>query len=176
MKKINILAMVLGVLAVMLIGVNISVAGSVAPVIPVLVDGNPDCGDLGYSCASFKLDGEDDNDPESGIYDLKGGTLTISIYDDNKGFDWESTLAILAVIVKGGPNANVYYYDPSSFGDVGLHAPVVNNQGEYAGLSHMEFCYTQPGGGETVPDGGLTVMLLGLGVGGLALFSRKFKQ
>jgi hypothetical protein len=28
----------------------------------------------------------------------------------------------------------------------------------------------------TVPDGGLTVMLLGLGVGGLALFSRKFKQ
>jgi hypothetical protein len=27
-----------------------------------------------------------------------------------------------------------------------------------------------------VPDGGLTVMLLGLGVGGLALFSRKFKQ
>jgi hypothetical protein len=27
-----------------------------------------------------------------------------------------------------------------------------------------------------VPDGGLTVMLLGLGVGGLALFSRKFRQ
>jgi hypothetical protein len=27
-----------------------------------------------------------------------------------------------------------------------------------------------------VPDGGLTVMLLGLGVGGLALFSRKFKR
>jgi hypothetical protein len=43
------------------------------------------------------------------------------------------------------------------------------NQGK---ISHV----TIYGPSSAVPDGGLTVMLLGLGVGSLALFSRKFRQ
>ena len=45
-----------------------------------------------------------------------------------------------AVISKGGPSANVYFYDPESFGDSGLHSPD-NSSGEPAAISHITFCY-----------------------------------
>lgn len=58
---------------------------------------------------------------------VSGSTLT----------SWSSTLSIDAVIVKGGPNANVYVYTPESLGDINLITP--NNGG--FGVSHVEFCY-----------------------------------
>ena len=71
-------------------------------------------------------------------------TVTIDVRDTAEGqvFDWTSNIGVDVVIVKGGPNSNVYTYDPESTGDTGLHAPEVPS-GEFAGLSHISFCYDE---------------------------------
>ncbi|KTB48430.1 hypothetical protein DEALK_12760 [Dehalogenimonas alkenigignens] len=104
---------------------------------PTFTEGNPTAVSLGCDFG-FKVD-----PPNSGTYNIDGfNTVTITVYDtpDGQAFDWTSTLGMDAVIVKGGPDANVYYYDPESFGDTGLHAPVVPS-GKWANLSHIEFCF-----------------------------------
>jgi hypothetical protein len=58
----------------------------------------------------------------------------------NETFNWESTLRIDAVIVKGGTDSNVYVYDPAEFFGNGLHAPE-RGDGTYPDISHVEFCY-----------------------------------
>jgi hypothetical protein len=105
-----------------------------------LVPGNPGCDDIapeGVTWIELKVE-----PPEDG--DSSDGTLTVNVdvsnTDDGQVFDWESNIGVDAVIVKGGPNANVYVYDPESMGDTGLHAPV-NSSGMWAGLSHISFCY-----------------------------------
>lgn len=108
---------------------------------PVFVAGNPSCTDLGYDFG-FKPQPEP---PPSGTYYYPAPDLinTVTIASDGTYFDWTSTLSVDAVIVKGGPNANVYVYDPptESFGDTGLHSPInPNNDRPYA-ISHIEFCY-----------------------------------
>ncbi len=109
-------------------------------VTPVYVGGNPTCTDLGYGFG-FKLD-----PPNPGTYAI-GGLGTVTIASDGTYFDWTSTVGVDAVIVKGGPNANVYAYDPpaEAFGDTGLHSPVnPNDHHPYEliyGLSHIDFCF-----------------------------------
>jgi LPXTG-motif cell wall-anchored protein len=75
------------------------------------------------------------------------GTLevTIDVRDtaDGQVFDWTSNIGVDIVIVKGGPNSNVYTYDPESTGDTGLHAPVNPNNDMFFGLSHISFCYDE---------------------------------
>jgi hypothetical protein len=69
-------------------------------------------------------------------------TVTIDVRDtaDGQVFDWTSNIGVDVVIVKGGNASNVYTYVPESTGDTGLHAPV-NRSGNFAGLSHISFCY-----------------------------------
>jgi hypothetical protein len=105
---------------------------------PVFVAGNPNCVTLDYAFG-FKPQPEP---PPSGTYTFPDGFNTVTITSDGTFFDWTSTLGIDAVIVKGGPNANVYIYDPpaEAFSDTGLHSPA-NPSGGFAGISHIEFCY-----------------------------------
>jgi hypothetical protein len=105
-----------------------------------LVPGNPGCDDVapeGVTWIELKVE-----PPEDG--EFSDGTLTVNVdvsdTDDGQVFDWDSNIGVDAVIVKGGPNANVYFYDPESMGDAGLHAPA-NPSGMWAGLSHISFCY-----------------------------------
>jgi hypothetical protein len=109
---------------------------SAASVTPIFVAGNPTCVDLGYDFG-FKVD-----PPNAGTYNI-GGFNTVTVTTDGVYFDWSSTLGMDAVIAKGGPNANVYTYDPpaESFGDTGLHSPINPNNGQPFGLSHIEFCF-----------------------------------
>lgn len=73
--------------------------------------------------------------------------LTVNVTDGvYVAFETEAPLVIEgieyivgAVIVKGGNNANVYYYPGGSMGDFGLAAPV-NKSGKPAGLSNLTFC------------------------------------
>src|SRR5215218_8277538 len=98
-----------------------------ASVPPVKVDGNPKCADYGLTAiAKF--------DPvNSGTKD--GITLT---KHDTYYVKWTSTVAVDRVIVKGGPNANIYKYPADTYGDDWLHAPM--NGSKPYGLSHVEFC------------------------------------
>jgi uncharacterized repeat protein (TIGR01451 family) len=103
-------------------------------VTPVFVEGNPTCG------------GNKFDPPSNGTHNVPGfGSITVSNANGST-FDWSSTFGVDSVIVKGGPNANVYTYDPpaEAFGDTGLHAPLNDNtpnQDDFFGLSHIEFCF-----------------------------------
>jgi hypothetical protein len=105
-----------------------------------LVEGNPGCADIapdGVTWIELKIE-----PPADGQF--TDGTLTVDLdvssTGDGQVFAWDSNIGVDAVVVKGGPDANVYVYDPESTGDTGLHAPE-NASGMFAGLSHTSFCY-----------------------------------
>ncbi len=135
MKKAT--AVLLTLLVVL--GLSLYGAGSApvtaASVEPVFVAGNPSCVDLGYT-NGFKVD-----PPNSGTYYI--GTKKVDVTADGVYFDWTSEIGMDAVIAKGGPNANVYVYDPpaESFGDTGLVSPINPSNDKPFGLSHIEFCF-----------------------------------
>src|SRR5215211_3156804 len=103
-------------------------------VVPELISGNPDCADLGYDFG-FKPQPEP---PPTGTY--TDGTLTVDIVSDGQYFDWTSNIAVDAVIVKGGSNADAFVYEPEDKNDTDLHAPLATN-GQPRNISHIEFCY-----------------------------------
>jgi hypothetical protein len=105
---------------------------------PVFYEGNPSCESLGIGSFSYKVE-----PVESGTYALDG-TQTVTLVVDGVLFDWSASMTMDAVIVKGGPNANVYFYEPeaaSNQGEPSLHAPVNPSNGVYYGLSHVELCF-----------------------------------
>lgn len=108
-----------------------------AHVAPVFVPGNPDCADLGFDFG-FKPQPEP---PPSGTYPFPDGIHELTLTSDGIFFDWSSTLGLDAVIVKGGPNANVYFYDPEATSDTGLHSPINPNNNAPFAISHIEVCY-----------------------------------
>jgi VCBS repeat-containing protein len=112
---------------------------------PTHEEGNPSCVSLGYA-AGFKpfsgnVGGLEAN--PSGTFNVAGGSITVTENSNGNGISWSSTFGIDAVIVKGGPNANVYVYDPpaESTGDIGLVTPFNSGSNQLYGLSHVEFCY-----------------------------------
>jgi hypothetical protein len=116
-------------------GLNLRLGYS-ASVEPVEQSGNPTCQDFGYPFG-LKID-----PPASGTYYLpdNSGSVTVNITGPGT-FDWSSTFGIDAVIVKGGPKANVYFYDPESTGDTDLSTPLNQQNNKPYGLSHITFCF-----------------------------------
>ena len=70
----------------------------------------------------------------------------VSVTTDGTYVTWSITppegfcVSNVAVIVKGGPNANVYYYDNGQSSDSGLASPI-NSSNKPAGLSNLTICY-----------------------------------
>ena len=112
--------------------------------------GNVTCADVaarfelpeGYFLCGEKIDFSDgmfDGEfPEGLMVEVKDGKYV--------SFEMEAPIMINgieyivgAVIVKGGNDANVYFYPGGSMGDMGLSAPV-NSSGKPAGLSNLTFC------------------------------------
>jgi hypothetical protein len=101
---------------------------------PTTVPGNPSC-DPGLT--ELKIEPVADGT-------FSDGTLTVTIDVRNTAggevFDFTSNIGVDQVIAKGGPQGNVYRYDPEATADTGLHAPALRS-GAFAGLSHISFCY-----------------------------------
>ena len=102
---------------------------------------NPNCSDLGLgTLREFKVEPVTSGDHTDGLL-----SVNITTHDTTLGptFDWTSNIGVDIVIVKGGPDADSYVYDPpkEDTADTGLHAPVNDANGKYAGLSHISFCY-----------------------------------
>ena len=151
MKRLLILGLIVALCLVATTGVVAVVDPGGAPsgdgVDPVFYTGNPDCGDIGYGYG-FKIDG-----CPSGTYtftnppgELTGGAPPdsynrVTLVCADPLFNWTSTMGIDAVIVKGGPNADAFVYIPEDTADTSLHAPVNPENGQYYGISHIEFCY-----------------------------------
>jgi uncharacterized repeat protein (TIGR01451 family) len=114
---------------------RIAIASSV---VPVEVPGNaPDDG--------FKVE-----PPNSGTYVFVSGsvtaTITVNVYTTAMGqeFDFTSTWPIAKVVVKGGPNHNLYTYPVPVLSDTGLHAPFNEGSEEWYDLSHFDFYLSSP--------------------------------
>ena len=96
--------------------------------------------------------------PTSGLW--KGARFTITaVSTGDHTFSWsaaedEDPLDVASVIVKGGPNANVYSYDDEASSDSGLHAPV-NKGKRYFSISQIVFCISpaKPKGDDCDKDG-----------------------
>ena len=134
-------AIVAAVVALLVVVAGPSGTTSATDVDPILVEANPQCSDFGVAEA-FRVDPVAD-----GTFPVPGGSITIVVNNGAKTFDWTSTVSIGQIIVKGGPDANLYVYVPASFGDTDLHAPTNPKNGRFFGLSHISFC--DPGTPET---------------------------
>ena len=129
-RKRNTAAALLFAAGLMVLVVPMAFAASVDPV-QVGQKGDPQ----NPTCADFGLDAITKFDPvESGSQD--GVTLTKV---DDSTISWSSDDPIGAVIVKGGPGANVYFYDGAT-SDTGLVTPTNPKNGKPYGLSHVDFC------------------------------------
>jgi hypothetical protein len=108
-----------------------------------------ECGQIGSGGDfAYKVEPWDEGDP-SGDYTYNGNTITIEAYYDEedeeyKSFDWTSDYPVLAVIVKAGQDAYVYWYPGGSTGDTDLIAP------DNKGVSHATFCIDEPGDGQII--------------------------
>ena len=132
---------VFGLLALLVL--VLAPAAQATHVSPTYVAGNPSCADLGLDTITKFEPVRTETD--SGIAMTKSGD-TIS---------FTSTVAVDAVIVKGGPNANVYSYAFDTFADSGLSAP--DNGGKPYGLSHVEFCTDEANEPEPEPEPGIDI-------------------
>lgn len=109
------------------------------------------CGDF-----ALKIDNWDGVEEDGDYSDPLGEPATaaanvITISQSNaQTFAWISEYEVCAVIVKGGPDAHIYYYPEGSCGDEGLYAPVNPNNGQHYDISHVTFAWTDtPCDGET---------------------------
>jgi hypothetical protein len=145
---------------------SVRVASSVTPTV---VAGNPaDCTTgtaqhpgLGITGASTLNYGSS----KSGTGTAAGVTINVTT-TDGVTFDFSATLPggekILAVFAKGGSQGgNLYDYRPAGvLSDSGLHPPPTGNGSQFAGISHILFCYgtpnTQGPGPGPGPPGGTT--------------------
>jgi hypothetical protein len=138
------------VYSIVMISALVALVGAATP---VYCQGNPKCSDIGcnlQTCTgsgcpgeSFKIDGS----PFGGIHDISGTVCYVDIEMFNSThFTFTSDAEIYAVIVKGGPNSNVYFYDPPVYSDSELLSTPVNPaNGKYYDVSHIEFCYGRCG-------------------------------
>jgi hypothetical protein len=113
---------------------------------PVFVAGNPTCSSLGSEFTEYKI-----NEVGNGTFTAPDGTkFTLNVYSSPSGpaFDWSASGGVVKdMVVKGGPNANYYQYDPphtDAVADTFLHSPINHSNGKFYGLSHISFCY-EPG-------------------------------
>jgi hypothetical protein len=119
MRKSLVVAALVGALVLVM-----APASMAASVMPVVVQGNPSCE------GGLKIE-----PVVSGTFD----GITITVTGDSFSFTTSGAL-VTTVIVKGGPNANVYNYPaPGVTGDTGLTAPINPNNNRPFGLSHLCF-------------------------------------
>ena len=142
-RRVSRIARTVGVAGVLgALVVFVSMAALASKVDPVPKDGNPTCGDFNSSWTQLKVE-----PVANGTF--TDGTLSVTISNfDGHTLDWSSNIGVSSVFVKGGPNGNLYTYDPPVTSDTGLHPQVNPNNGQYYGFSHVSFCYVAP---ETTP-------------------------
>jgi LPXTG-motif cell wall-anchored protein len=108
-----------------------------------VVEGNPNCGDLGEFDFEFKIDEQ----PVAGMtYDDPDSDLVITITEVVEGdpmtFSFESNIPVSAVFVKSGPGGILYTFDPPTTTGTELASP--NDS-----ISHVSFCWNEDQGTTT---------------------------
>jgi hypothetical protein len=123
--------------------------GCLGPLVsPRFIAGNPTAADAGYGdCVWVKFNPDGTMGGSSATYDSDTYIVDWTIYDAGKQLGYENASpGITAIIVKGGPDANVYDYDPAAITDCGLVSPTMAN-GNIPAISHVIFIWCDDGGG-----------------------------
>jgi hypothetical protein len=105
---------------------------------PITVSGNPSCVDVAPGTIELRIEPVVPGTYSDGILEF-----TITSVFDGRFFDWASNAGVDVVIVKGGPNANIYSYVPEATRDGSLHAPTKADDNKPFGLSHVSVCHDQ---------------------------------
>lgn len=101
---------------------------------------NTECAQAGSDCAfSIKVD------PIDGIYTVGSSpevSIDVDVSDDGLELIWNSDYKVCAIVVKGGPSANIYTIEGGSCTNDGnpFLAPINPNNGNTYGISHITFC------------------------------------
>jgi hypothetical protein len=136
MKTVNISKFFLNALTTSAFLLCILAISAVAANAQTFIAGNPTCADLGFT-NEFKVD-----PPKPGTFNLPNGGQVMVIIDANEKISFHTSGVLFqAVIVKGGPNANVYYYNSPVMSGGPLRTPVNPSNNQNYGLSHYNFCY-----------------------------------
>jgi len=120
--------LVVGVLS-LIVFVSVAAAASESGVAPVRVEGNPRYADLGCTGENVRIDLGSSYPSGPQRIAVEGGTVTFTI-NSGSDIDWESSVPVSCVVVKGGNAANVYHYEVGATEDWGL-APPDNPEGSY---------------------------------------------
>ena len=133
-KKVIAWATILSIFGLVLAG-SFAEAASVDP---ILIQGNATCTQLIAGTQELKVEPVADGTFTDGTL-----TVTIDVYNTAQGpvFDFTANMGVDGVFVKGGPNGNLYLYNPEVIADTILHAPINPANDMYFGLSHISFCY-----------------------------------
>lgn len=111
-----------------------------ASVEPEFIDGNPSCGDLGFS-NELTIDVNDLTAGTTETFSNASGSIDITASADLKSFDFaNATPPVDAVVIKAGSGGNLYAYDPPVTADTGLVTPN-NDGGQQATVSHISVCF-----------------------------------
>jgi hypothetical protein len=138
MKRVRIAVALASIMVLSIAGASVAV--SVAPNANDIHDpvaGNPRCpGDAAYS---LKIEAEDLAVGTYGAIDITAYNGTYVSWRINQAF--LDTYDANLVIVKGGPNAALYYYDTWDDADTNLRSPINPNNSKPYGISHVSFCF-----------------------------------
>jgi uncharacterized repeat protein (TIGR01451 family) len=126
------------VLAALALAFGPAQAVNASHVTPTSVSGNPTCGQLiPGSIEVLRISGAPTNTTYTGSF---GFSVTIQ-NATSTSFDFTgATLPVAGVFVKGGPQGNLYAYNPAVTADTGLNAGINPNNGQLYGISHVSFC------------------------------------
>ena len=104
-------------------------------------------GSFDYACGIDNWNGGMDGTYTCSIAgdEVGDNTMTIS-EDDVTYFDWSATNSIGAVIVRGGPAANVFYYDPQVNFDKSLFTPTDPSNNKRYDITHVTYCWNPDNG------------------------------
>ena len=130
------------VLTLVVAGAAIGAQGYNGPARQVYQGGNPTCPDGLADAGSTSIS---NTDLQGGYTDGRISITRRGVVNGIDSFDWviaDHSVDIMAVIVKGGDGAYIYFYNTlgGSWGDNNL-APPLNNGGQAPQISHAVFCY-----------------------------------
>ena len=130
----------LGLLAAMGLVAALAMPAMASHVEPEFVNGNPSCGDLGFS-NELTIDVSDLTAGTTETFSNAFGSIDITASADLKSFDFANAEPpIDAIVIKAGSAGNLYAYDPPATADTGLVTPV-NDGGQQAEVSHISVCF-----------------------------------
>ena len=130
------LAMAVGALALLTTAGTARAEDTGPDVAPTPIGYNATCKDLLDDPDAFEIKIDP---PRSGTY----GPITVNFRNNGTVVDFQSTVKVLSVFVKGGRGGGGNYYDYSSLGGSSGDTNLIPNSQQSQQISHVSFCWNE---------------------------------